>query len=636
MKKEPGIFVLLIALCVVVSVINPRFLGSANLQNMGRLIGMYGIFSIGSGIVIITGGIELSVGSIFALLGVVLSMMLTEWHWPSMLAVIAVIGGAMGLGTLHGFLVTKARIQPFIVTLCGLLFYRGLARFIANDEIKGFGSTGGFETLQKLATGSLFQIPMPFILLLIISVMMWVVLHRSVYGRYLYAVGRNEEAAKYSGINARLIIIAAVAEGIVKRIGRYRWVICALLFFATTINYIDRQVLGFLASELQRSIGWNEAEYGFIVTAFQAAYALSLVVVGWLMDRLGTRKGFSLAIIVWSLAAMSHALARSALGFAVARFALGLGEGGNFPAAIKTVAEWFPKKERALATGIFNAGSNLGSIVVPLTVPWIVSHYSWQSAFLATGAIGFLWLLFWLPLYQPPEEHPRLSKEEMAYIKSDPAEPATKVPWARLIPHRQTWAFAIGKFMTDPVWWFYLFWLAKFLDSNYGISLAQLSLPVVVVYLVADVGSIGGGWLSSTLIKRGWTINAGRKTAMLVCALCVVPVVFASQTSNMWVAVGLISLAAAAHQGWSANIYTMTSDMFPRRAVGSVVGMGGMAGAVGGMLFASATGYVLQRTNSNYVPIFVVCGSVYLIALLIIHRLVPHLEAANVETAAGS
>ncbi len=425
----------------------------------------------------------------------------------------------------------------------------------------------------------------------------------------------------------------AVLEGVSGRIGRYRWVICGLLFFATTINYIDRNVLGFLAPDLQRSIGWNEAQYGWIVFSFQTAYAISLLLMGRLMDRLGTRKGFSFAIVFWSLAAMAHALAGSAFGFGMARFALGLGEGGNFPAAIKTAAEWFPKKERALATGIFNAGSNLGPIIVPLTVPWIVIHYGWHGAFIATGAIGFFWLLFWLPLYRKPEEHPRLSATELAYIRSDPPEPTTRMPWSRLFPHRQTWAFAIGKFMTDPVWWFYLYWLTKFLDKNYGITMAKLSLPVIVVYLVADVGSIGGGWLSSTLIKRGWTVNRGRKTAMLVCAICVVPVAFTSYTTNLWTAVGLIALGASAHQGWSANIYTFASDMFPRRAVGSVVGIGGMAGAIGGMIFSAVTGYVLFWTHSNYTPIFIVCGSVYLIALLIMHLLVPRLEPANVERA---
>ena len=428
----------------------------------------------------------------------------------------------------------------------------------------------------------------------------------------------------------------AAVEGLGATIGRYRWVICALLFFATTINYIDRQVLGILTTDetFRNTIGWNDAQYGFINTVFQAAYAISLLVVGRVMDWLGTRKGFSLAIIIWSLAAMGHSLARSAFGFGVARFALGLGEGGNFPAAIKTVAEWFPKKERALATGVFNAGSNLGPIIVPLTVPWIVAHYGWQGAFVATGALGFVWLLFWLPVYRRPEEHPRLSREELAHIKSDPPEPTTRMLWKRLFPHRQTWAFAVGKFLTDPIWWFYLYWLAKFLDKNYGISLSKLSVPVIVVYLTADVGSVGGGWLSSALIKRGWTVNRGRKTAMLACALCVVPVVFAAFATNMWVAVGLISLAAAAHQGWSANIFTLASDMFPRRAIGSVVGIGGMAGAVGGMLFSAATGYVLLWTNSNYVPIFIVCGSVYLVALLVIHLLAPQLKPADVEDAA--
>jgi ACS family hexuronate transporter-like MFS transporter len=426
-------------------------------------------------------------------------------------------------------------------------------------------------------------------------------------------------------------VTATIDDSITRRIGFQRWTICALLFFATTINYVDRGVLGFLAPDLQRSIGWNEEQYGWIVTAFAAAYAIGLLLVGRLMDWLGTRKGFSIAVVFWSFAAMAHGLATSAFGFGVARFALGIGEAGNFPAAIKTVAEWFPKRERALATGIFNAGSNLGPIVVPLTVPWIVSHYGWQGAFVATGALGFLWLVLWLLFYHPPEKHPRVTKEEIAYIRNDPTETTVKIPWLKLFPHRQTWAFAIGKFLTDPIWWFYLYWLAKFLDKNYGISMSKVSLPIIVIYVVADIGSVGGGFLSSFFIKRGWTINAGRKTAMLVCALCVVPVVFAPLASNLWVAVGLISLACAAHQGWSANIFTFASDMFPRRAVGSVVGIGGMAGAVGGMLFAAGTGYVLQRTNSNYVPVFVVCGSIYLIALLIMHLIVPKLEPAKLD-----
>ena len=418
------------------------------------------------------------------------------------------------------------------------------------------------------------------------------------------------------------------------RVGNYRWVICALLFFATTINYVDRQVLGILATDeaFKRTIGWSEAQYGYVNTAFQAAYAVGLLVVGRLMDRFGTRKGFSFAIIFWSIAAMCHALARSALGFGGARFALGLGEAGNFPASIKTVAEWFPKKERALATGIFNSGSNVGAIVAPLVVPFIAINYGWQWAFIITGTLGFIWLVFWLMTYRKPEEHPRLSASELAYIQSDPAEPATKIPWARLVPHRQTWAFAVGKFMTDPIWWVYLFWMPKFLNTNYGLKITQIGLPLVVIYVAADVGSIGGGWLSSTLIKRGWTVNRARKTAMLACALMVVPVMFAARASHLWLAVAFVSLAAAAHQGWSANIFTMVSDMFPRRAVGSVVGIGGMAGAIGGMLIASAVGLILQYSGS-YLPIFMIAGSAYLVALGIIHLLAPRLESASVEEA---
>lgn len=327
---------------------------------------------------------------------------------------------------------------------------------------------------------------------------------------------------------------------------------------------------------------------------------------------------------------MGHALARSAFGFGIARFALGLGEAGNFPAAIKTAAEWFPKKERALATGIFNSGSNVGAIVAPLTVPWIALNYGWQWAFIITGSIGFVWLAFWLALYRRPEEHPRLSKAELAYIQSDPAEPVTKIPWLRLLPHRQTWAFAAGKFLTDPVWWFFLFWLPKFLNENHGLTLTGLGIPLVIIYVAADFGSIGGGYLSSVLIKRGWSVNAGRKTAMLICALCVVPIIFAVRASNLWVAVALISLATAAHQGWSANLFTLVSDMFPRRVVGSVVGIGGFAGSISGMLIATITGLLLQWTGS-YVPIFIFASSAYLFALLVIQLLVPRLESASVE-----
>ena len=419
-------------------------------------------------------------------------------------------------------------------------------------------------------------------------------------------------------------------------VGRYRWVICALLFFATTINYVDRQVLGILATDesFKHTIGWNDAQYGFIQTAFQAAYAVGLLLVGSLMDRFGTRKGFSFAVGFWSIAAMAHALARSIFGFGVARFALGLGEAGNFPAAIKTVAEWFPKKERALATGIFNSGSNVGAIVGPLAVPFIAVRYGWQWAFIITGMLGFIWLIFWLAIYRRPEEHPKLSPAELAHIQSDPAEPTTKIKWSRLFPHRQTWAFAVGKFMTDPIWWVYLFWLPKFLNSNYGLNITQIGLPLVVIYVAADFGSIGGGWLSSSLIKRGWSVNKSRKTAMLVCAIAVVPIIFAAHASSLWAAVAFVSLAASAHQGWSANMFTMASDMFPRRAVGSVVGIGGMAGSIGGMLIQSTVGLILFYTGS-YLPIFIIAGSTYLVALGIIHLLSPRLEPANVENPAS-
>lgn len=407
--------------------------------------------------------------------------------------------------------------------------------------------------------------------------------------------------------------------------GHFRWVICALLFFAATINYIDRQVLGILKPTLQAEIGWDEVEYSNIVFFFQTAYAIGLLGVGKLMDIFGTRRGFSLAIVFWSLAAMAHALARSVMGFSVARFFLGLGEAGNFPASIKTVAEWFPKKERAFATGIFNSGTNIGALVTPIVVPMITAAWGWRWAFILTGAIGFLWLVLWLALYRPPQEHPRLGKAELQYIQADPPDPVVRVPWLRLLRRRQTWAFALGKFMTDPVWWIYLFWLPDFLHKRHGLDLTSFGPPLVAIYLIADVGSIGGGWISSRLIRHGWSVNAGRKTAMLTCALAVVPIIFAAQTSSLWVAVGLIGLAAAAHQGWSANLFTLTSDMFPRHAVGSVVGIGGMAGAVGGMFASKVVGYILQETGS-YVPIFLVAASAYLLALAVIHALVPRLE----------
>jgi ACS family hexuronate transporter-like MFS transporter len=439
-----------------------------------------------------------------------------------------------------------------------------------------------------------------------------------------------EEAVSREGAKAQ-------SETVGQRIGRYRWVICGLLFFATTVNYVDRQVLGILSKDLKTAIGWTEVDYGNIVAAFNAAYAFGLLLAGRLMDRIGTRAGYALAIVWWSLAAMGHALARTPFGFGVARAALGVGEAGNFPAAIKTVAEWFPKKERAFATGLFNAGSNVGAIVAPLTVPWIAMHLGWRWAFILTGALGFLWLVFWLPVYKRPEQHPNVSAAELDHIQSDPPDPpAMKVPWLSLIPHRQTSAFAIGKYLTDPIWWFYLYWIPGFLRDKHGLDLTTIGPPLIAIYLIADIGSIGGGWLSSTFIKQGWSINRSRKTAMLICALVVTPIIFAANVKSLWVAVALIGLAAAAHQGWSCNLFTTTSDMFPRQAVGSVVGIGGMAGALGGATMAVATGYILQSTGQNYSIVFMIAGTAYLVALLVIHVLAPNLEPVeDVERAAA-
>jgi ACS family hexuronate transporter-like MFS transporter len=413
----------------------------------------------------------------------------------------------------------------------------------------------------------------------------------------------------------------------VAKVGMYRWRICAMLLLATTINYIDRQVLGVLAPFLQTEIGWNEIEYGYIVTAFQAAYAIGLLCAGAIIDRLGTRVGYAIAISIWSLAAMSHSLAATVIGFAAARFVLGFGEAGNFPAAIKTVAEWFPRKERALATGIFNSGSNIGAIVAPMMVPVVAATWGWQAAFLVTGALSATWLVAWLVIYRTPEEQPRLSAGELAYIRSDPPEPSVRVPWARILRHRQAWAFVAAKFITDPIWWFFLFWLPKFLHAEYGLTLLGLGLPLIVIFVMADVGSIFGGWLAGRFIRMGWSVNRARKTAMGV-----VPIVFAANADNLWLAVGLIGLATAGHQGWSANVFTLTSDMFPRRAVASVVGIGGFAGAVGGMMIATFTGFLLQTTGS-YVPVFLMAGSAYLIALLVVHLLAPRLEPAQLDGA---
>src|SRR6267378_3562928 len=381
---------------------------------------------------------------------------------------------------------------------------------------------------------------------------------------------------------------------------RYRWTICALLFMVTTVNYVDRQVLGILAPTLQRELSWSESQYGDVVSWFSLVYAFGFLLAGRWLDRVGVRRGFATAVVVWSMAAMAHAIARTTLAFSAARALLGLGESANFPGAVKTVAEWFPKDERALATGIFNAGTNTGAILTPLIVPWIALNWGWRWAFVVTGSIGFLWLFLWLALYRSP---PADAHAE------EPDEP--RVPWIRLLGVRQTWAIVVGKMLAD------------------------LALPLIVVYLVADVGSIGGGWLSSRLIKRGWTVNRARKTAMLLMALAILPTALAPYASSMWTAVLIISLAAAAHQGWSANVYTLASDMFPPSAVASVSGIGGFAGAIGGLIFQLLTGRILDATRGNYASIFAVCGFAYVTAWTIIHVLAPRLEPVEGLEASG-
>jgi ACS family hexuronate transporter-like MFS transporter len=357
-----------------------------------------------------------------------------------------------------------------------------------------------------------------------------------------------------------------------------------------------------------------------------------LLGAGKLLDKFGTRIGFAIALAVWSVAAMGHALATTALTFGIARAFLGLGEAANFPACIKTIAEWFPKRERAHATGIFNSGSNIGAVVAPLTVPWLATTFGWQSAFIITGALGFLWLVAWLLLYGPPRGHKRVSATELQLIESDPADKVATYPWRYLLPRRQTWAFGLGKFLTDPVWWFYLFWLPLYFQETFHLKLTQLPLPMLVIYNVSSVGSIGGGWLSSGLINRGWSINAARKTAMLVCALGALPVFYVpyANMGNMWEVVGVFSIAMAAHQGFSANLFTMTSDMFPRAAVASVVGIGGAMGALGIVLMQQLAGHVRQSTG-GFTLLFIISASIYLVALLVIHLFSPNLAQAEVD-----
>jgi len=408
----------------------------------------------------------------------------------------------------------------------------------------------------------------------------------------------------------------------------YRWRICALLFFATTINYLDRHVLSILAPQLQEMYNWSEVDYGFIVTSFQAAYGLGVILTGHLLDKFGIRLIYSIAIAVWSLAGMGHALASSAISFAAARFTLGLGESANFPAAIKTVAEWFPKKERSLAAGIFNAGSNIGAIVSPLLVPWIALSFGWQWAFISTGAIGFIWLIFWIKTYRKPEKHPKVSQEELQFIESDGEETKTKLSWGQVIFRREVLVICLARFLTDPVWWFLLYWLPKFLNQNHGITLTDIGLPLIAIYVFADLGSVGGGWLPSRFINKGMSLNRARKLALLICAICVVPIIFASQTSSLWLSVALISLATAAHCGWVANVYTLISDLFPKKAVASVVGVSTFSAVVGSMFVATAVGFILETTGSYFI-IFMTAGFMYLIAWLIIKFGIPKIKTVE-------
>jgi ACS family hexuronate transporter-like MFS transporter len=504
---------------------------------------------------------------------------------------------------------------------------------------------------------------------------------------------RNRAAvASVSGAASAPAIVKKVGAAAVEHIGRYRWRICALLFCATTLNYMDRQVLALLKPTLMcpangfmarlipgcinpnthlamTGIGLTELQFSFIVTVFSAAYALGLLLNGGFIDRVGTKIGYAVAISIWTVAAVSHTfvsfprvvaplqfvgpwlagvlgalpgvghrqwidtlatLSAAVVGFLIVRFVLGLGESGNFPAAIKTVAEWFPQKERALATGIFNSGSNIGATLAPFAIGLILYHLGWRYAFLVTSTFSFIWLITWLIMYRRPQEHPKVSPAELKFINSDPPEPETKVPWAKLLPHRQTWAFLVGKSLTDPIWWFYLYWLPGFLHDRYGLSILKAGIPLLVIYNVSAVGSIFGGWLPAKFLSMGWSVNKARKTSMFIYACGVLPIVLVSKTGSPWSAVALISLAAASHQAWSANMFTLASDMFPRRTVASVVGIGAFGGAIVMMFFSSFIGWTLQVTGGNYFLVFLICGSAYLLALLLIQGLAPKLKPANV------
>lgn len=431
-----------------------------------------------------------------------------------------------------------------------------------------------------------------------------------------------------------------------EKIGNYRWTICGLVFFATTINYLDRQVISLLKSTLSEELNWNDGDYANIEIAFKLFYAFGMLGAGRLVDKLGTKIGYAVATTLWSVAAVAHALVNSVFGFAVVRSALGITEAGNFPAAIKTVAEWFPKKERAFATGIFNSGTNFGAIVAPLSVPFIAAEMGWQWAFIITGMLGFVWLVLWLMFYEVPSKSPKLSKAEYDYIHSDAAEVLAdkndvnkpQVSWLKLLSYRQTWAFAVGKLLTDPIWWFYLFWLPDFLQSQYKLTGTQIAIPVAVVYTLSTFGSVLGGYLPMYLIKTGWPVFRARKTSMLIYALCVSPIIFSQilGSIDMWYAVCVIGFAAAAHQAWSANIFTTVSDMFPKFTTASVTGIGGMFGALGGILLSALVQknmFVYYRSinqiETAYYIMFFVCGAAYILAWTIMHFLVPKMKPVD-------
>src|ERR1035437_5731044 len=409
-------------------------------------------------------------------------------------------------------------------------------------------------------------------------------------------------------------------------VGRVRWTICAMLFLATSINYMDRQVIAILKPTLMHSIGMTEVGYGHITAAFMVAYALGLLAAGRFVDKVGTRIGYMVIMAIWSLSAMGHAMVNTMFQFGIARVFLGVGESGNFPAAIKTVAEWFPQSERSLATGIFNSGANVGAILAPAIVPWITIRYGWHAAFLATGAFSAMWIVWWFRNYRKPTNHPTLTGAELRHIYQEAAEQlGSSTPWAKLLVLRQTWAFSIPKFLTDPIWWFFLFYLPSYFTTRFHLDLSHLGTPLIIVYSASTIGSIGGGWLPAPFRRMGLSAIHARLGAMLLCACLVVPIFWVTHLQSEWAAITLLSIAAGAHQGWSANLYTTSSDMFPRTAVGSVTGIGGMAGAVGGALMMNYAGYILQLTGS-YASLFAIASSAYLVALSILVLLAPGLR----------